>query len=87
MSHHAEDHLRSLLGQVEGLSDDKMDADLAAYRRELLAKFTTSVEDRWQTIRQAWTDDDGKLYERVAPLYHLMASALWETQDDFTGAA
>ena len=87
MSHHAEDHLRSRLRQVEGLTDGELEADLAAYNRELLAKFVTSLDDRFHTLRQAWVDDDGKMYERVAPLYNLMCSAVWETQDDFNGSA
>ncbi len=85
MSHHAEDHLRSLLGQVEGVSDDKMDADLAAYRRELLTRFTNEVTDRYAALKRAWEDDDGKMDPRARPLYHLMVEELLETQDDFTG--
>ena len=84
MSHHAKDRLWSLLGQVEGLSDDQISAELAAYDRELLKRFTHEVSERFTRLGLAFCDEDGKMYERVAPLYHLLLGAMLDTEEDFT---
>ncbi len=81
MGHHAEDALYDALRSVEGLTDEDAERRLAAYRREVLARFTTDVSERIHELRTAWQDDDGRVLPHALPIFNLVTTAMLEVED------
>ena len=81
MGRHAEDALYDALRAVEGLGDAEAEQHLAAYRREVLSRFTTDLSEKLHELRMAWQDDDGRVLPHALPIFNLVTTAMLEVED------
>ena len=84
MGRHAEDALYDALRSVEGLSDEEAEQYISAFRREVLARFTTDLSERLHELRTAWQDDDGRVLPHALPIFNLVTTAMLEVEDRHT---
>ena len=81
MGRHAEDALYDALRSVEGLGDAEAEQRIAAYRREVLSRFTNSLTEELHDLRRAWTDDDGRMLPFALPIFNLITEAILKRED------